>query len=140
MRIFILTDDETSDKKPILFLRKCAKTHVRQCSISKIFPGLYPGPPFRGREEGRKRGGVLGGNTGSGAVGEKTREGMEEDRVGNGRGKWEGREREGKGGGKGKGREDPQPSSNTPPVSKSCIKAWVIRRISCSRGEFKTHR
>jgi hypothetical protein len=61
MRIFILTDDETFDKKPILFLRKCAKTHARQCSISKNFPGGYtPGPPYRGKEEGRKRGGVIG--------------------------------------------------------------------------------
>jgi hypothetical protein len=54
MRILILTDGETSDKKPILFLRKCAKTHVRQCSISKNFPGVIPGPLLReGRREGK---------------------------------------------------------------------------------------
>jgi hypothetical protein len=40
----------------------------------------------------------------------------------------EGSGREGREGreGKGKGREDPQPSSNTPPVSKSCINLLLL--------------
>ena len=43
---------------------KCAKTHVREFEVSKIFPGVIPpdaryggrGPPGRGEREGREEG------------------------------------------------------------------------------------
>jgi hypothetical protein len=103
MRIFVLTYDKTFDQKPILFLRKCAKTRVRQCTFSKNCPGVIPPDPLLG--EGRKKGGVLGDDMESVEVGEKTREGMEEDRVGNGRG--EGKEGEGGEGRGGEGKRGP---------------------------------
>jgi hypothetical protein len=47
----------------------CTKTHLRAYVTFKIFPGLYPGPPLKGRggvgREGRRREG-RGGKEGNG--------------------------------------------------------------------------
>jgi hypothetical protein len=69
----IVTHDETLDKKPVFFFRKCAKTHVQQCRIPKFIRRRTPGPDphfkwrrgegkgrLKGRYKGRRRGGRRG--------------------------------------------------------------------------------
>jgi len=77
-------------KKPVFYLRKCAKTHLPQSRIQKFFRGRTPGPP-RLKGEGRE-----GGKEGKGRrEGEGRDRGRGEGRVGGGEGRR--REREGKG-------------------------------------------
>jgi hypothetical protein len=83
-------------RNQLYFSENALKLTYGNVPFQKFFGGYIPRPLFRGREKRRKRGEVLGGNTGSGAVGEETREGMEEDREGNGRGKWKGVEGRGR--------------------------------------------
>jgi hypothetical protein len=44
--------DETLHNKPIIFVPKRVKTHVRQCRIQKISGGGPPDPPLQGEGEG----------------------------------------------------------------------------------------
>jgi hypothetical protein len=73
---------EVTGRKPslseyLIMRPKCVKTHVRASLISKIFPGLYPGPPLKreGPREGRAGKGREGktdqGGKGRGARGEE---------------------------------------------------------------------
>jgi hypothetical protein len=59
--------DETLHNKPILFVPKRIKTHLRQCRIQKISGGGPPDPPLQGEErEGGKSGRGVGMRRGRG--------------------------------------------------------------------------
>jgi hypothetical protein len=82
--------DETLHNKPILFVPKRIKTHLRQCRIQKISGGGPPDPPLQGEGEGGR---------------EEWKRGGDEEGRGEGRGGRKGRV-EGKGLRKGKGRKE----------------------------------
>jgi hypothetical protein len=72
----------TLHNKPILFVPKRVKTHLRQCRIQKISGGGPPDPPLQGEGEGGrekwKRGGDEEGERRGGEGGEVGREGWKE--------------------------------------------------------------
>jgi hypothetical protein len=52
---FQITRDETLDNKPIIFVRKRVKTHLRQSRIPKFFGEGSPDPRSKRRERGGER-------------------------------------------------------------------------------------
>jgi hypothetical protein len=91
---FQIFRDETLNNKPIIFVRKSVKTHLRQSITQKFSGGGPPAPRFKGRErEGGKSGrDKRAGRAGEGD-GEVGRGGVEGRAKGKGR-KEEGREEE----------------------------------------------
>jgi hypothetical protein len=91
---FQISRDKTVDNKPIIFVRKRVKTHLRHCRIPKCSGGRPPDPRFKGRErEGDKSGRKKRGGEGRGEDGEVGRGGWKGRAEGEGR-KEEGREKE----------------------------------------------
>jgi hypothetical protein len=114
---FQISRDETLDNKPIIFVRKRVKIHLRQCRIPK-FSGEDPGPHSKGRErEGGKSGREKRGGEGEGegkGMGRGGREGLKER---------EGMERGEKGGGVGKRNLDPRSSRQ---IDATGVKDWYF--------------